>query len=138
MQAVDLALCLAVDVSASVDFDEFALMIGGLANAFRQERIVQAAMDLGARPWRVFVEIILPLTRPGIAAGVMLVFIPAIGMFAITDLLGGAKVPMIGNVIQSQFGIANNRPFGAALGITVLAVFMLAFFLLTRGQKEAS
>jgi spermidine/putrescine transport system permease protein len=100
--------------------------------------LMQAAMSLGARPWRVFVEIVLPLTMPGISAGLLLVFVPAIGMFAIPDLLGGAKVPMIGNVIQNQFGIARNAPFGAALGISVLALFIAIFLLLGRRPRDAS
>ncbi len=100
--------------------------------------LLQAAMNLGARPARTFVEIILPLTMPGIAAGFLLVFVPAIGMFAVTDLLGGAKVPMIGNVIQNQFGQARNAPFGAALGISLLALFIAVFALLSLRPRETS
>jgi spermidine/putrescine transport system permease protein len=91
--------------------------------------LLDAAADLGANPWRAFWKVILPLTRPGISAGVLLVFVPAIGMFAITDLMGGSKVPMIGNVIQTQFGSANNWPFGAALGMTLLAMFAIVYWL---------
>jgi spermidine/putrescine transport system permease protein len=93
------------------------------------QNLLDAAADLGANPWRTFLKVILPLTMPGISAGVLLVFIPAIGMFAITDLMGGAKVPMIGNVIQTQFGDANNWPFGAALGIVMLIMFGLVYWL---------
>jgi spermidine/putrescine transport system permease protein len=101
--------------------------------------LIQAAMNLGARPARVFVEVVLPLTMPGISAGFLLVFVPAIGMFAVTDLLGGAKVPMIGNVIQNQFGQARNAPFGAALGISLLALFIVIFLLLSRrGDKSGA
>ena len=100
--------------------------------------LLQAAMDLGARPARVFFEVVFPLTRPGMAAGIMLVFIPAIGMFAVTDLLGGARVPLIGNVIQNQFTQANNKPFGAALGIIVLVLFVAMFLLLGRRPRETS
>ena len=90
--------------------------------------LLEAALDLGAGPWRAFWRVILPLTRPGIAAGVMLVFVPAIGMFAVTDLMGGSTVPLIGNVIQNQFGQARDWPFGSALGITLLALFAVAFW----------
>jgi spermidine/putrescine transport system permease protein len=100
--------------------------------------LMQAAMNLGARPVRVFVEVVLPLTMPGIAAGVLLVFVPAIGMFAVTDLLGGAKVPMIGNVIQNQFGQARNAPFGAALGISLLTLFMILFLLMSRRGRAGN
>jgi spermidine/putrescine transport system permease protein len=98
--------------------------------------LVEAAFDLGAGPVRVFQTVILPLTQPGIIAGVLLVFIPSIGMFAITDLMGGKTVPMIGNVIQNQFFQARDWPFGAALGMTLLVMFMLAFWFSTRKQGQ--
>ncbi len=92
--------------------------------------LIEAAYDLGAGPWRVFSSVIIPLTVPGIAAGTLLVFVPAIGMFAVTDLLGGAKVPLIGNVIQNQFMQARDWPFGAALGVVFLGLFAIAYWLL--------
>jgi spermidine/putrescine transport system permease protein len=99
--------------------------------------LVEAAFDLGAGPLRAFSLVIVPLTRPGITAGALLVFIPAIGMFAITDLMGGARVPMAGNVIQNQFGQARDWPFGSALGMTLLLFFALAFWLSMRKQPAA-
>lgn len=99
--------------------------------------LVEAAFDLGASPVRAFGTVILPLTQPGVVAGVLLVFIPAIGMFAITDLMGGKTVPMIGNVIQNQIsGQARDWPFGAALGMTLLAMFAVAFWFCTRKQTD--
>jgi spermidine/putrescine transport system permease protein len=100
--------------------------------------LVEAALDLGAGPLRAFAHVIVPLTMPGILAGVMLVFVPAIGMFAITDLMGGARVPMIGNVIQNQFGQARDWPFGAALGMTLLLLFAATFWLAMRKGSSAS
>ncbi|HSN96980.1 MAG TPA: ABC transporter permease, partial [Candidatus Nanopelagicales bacterium] len=94
--------------------------------------LIEAAFDLGAGPVSAFSHVIVPLTRPGIMAGILLVFIPAIGMFAITDLMGGARVPMIGNVIQNQFGQARDWPFGAALGMTLLLLFAACFALSMR------
>ena len=94
--------------------------------------LVEAAHDLGAGPVRAFSEVIVPLTWPGIAAGILLVFVPAIGMFAITDLMGGANVPMIGNVIQNQFFKARNWPFGAALGVVFTLMFVIAYALVQR------
>ncbi len=94
--------------------------------------LIEAAYDLGAGPVRAFSAVIVPLTLPGIAAGTLLVFVPAIGMFAITDLMGGAKVPMIGNVIQNQFRLANNWPFGAALGVIFMLMFALTYAILQR------
>ncbi|MGA1124304.1 MAG: ABC transporter permease, partial [Chthoniobacterales bacterium] len=85
--------------------------------------LIEAAYDLGARPARVFAQVVLPLTQPGIAAGILLVFVPAIAMFAITTLMGGGTNPTIGEVIQNQFTKARNQPFGAALGVLLLAIF---------------
>lgn len=99
--------------------------------------LIEAAFDLGAGPVAAFSNVIVPLTRPGIFAGVLIVFIPAIGMFAITDLMGGARVPMIGNVIQNQFGQARDWPFGAALGMTLLFLFTLSFLVSLRKEPEA-
>ncbi len=101
--------------------------------------LVEAAHDLGAGPLRAFSSVIVPLTMPGIAAGTLLVFVPAIGMFAITDLMGGAKVPMIGNVIQNQFLQARDWPFGAALGVVFMLMFVLTYIILQgRGGRHSA
>jgi spermidine/putrescine transport system permease protein len=97
--------------------------------------LVEAAHDLGAGPLRAFSQVILPLTRPGIVAGSMLVFVPSIAMFAITTLMGGGTNPTIGEVIFKQFTSGRNQPFGAALGIILLFVFILALWL-ARCQRE--
>jgi spermidine/putrescine transport system permease protein len=90
--------------------------------------LIEAALDLGASPLSAFRRVILPLTWPGIVAGTMLVFIPAIGMFAVTDLMGGGRVVMVGNLIQNQFqGQGRDQPFGSALGISLMALFVLTF-----------
>jgi spermidine/putrescine transport system permease protein len=90
--------------------------------------LIEAAMDLGASPLRTFWRVILPLTMPGIIAGAMLVFIPSIGMFAVTDLMGGGRVVMVGNVIQNQFqGQGRDQPFGAALAMAMMGLFVVAF-----------
>lgn len=101
--------------------------------------LIEAAYDLGAGPLRAFSSVIVPLTMPGIAAGTLLVFVPAIGMFAITDLMGGAKVPMIGNVIQNQFLQARDWPFGAALGVGFMLMFAVTYAILQRrGDRLAA
>ena len=97
-----------------------------------ENAVIEAAYDLGAGPVRAFSSVIVPLTMPGIAAGTLLVFVPAIGMFAITDLMGGAKVPMIGNVIQNQFLQARDWPFGAALGVVFMLMFALTYWIVQR------
>jgi len=101
--------------------------------------LIEAAHDLGAGPVRAFSSVIVPLTMPGIAAGTLLVFVPAIGMFAITDLMGGAKVPMIGNVIQNQFLQARDWPFGAALGVIFMLMFAITYVILqSRGARHTA
>ena len=97
--------------------------------------LVEAAFDLGAGPVRAFQKVIIPLTQPGIVAGVLLVFIPAIGMFAISQLMGGGTDPTIGEVIQNQFMQARDWPFGAALGMTLVVMFAVAFWFTSRRQE---
>jgi putrescine transport system permease protein len=96
------------------------------------ESLVEAAADLGARPWRVFVQVILPLTLPGVAAGALLVFIPAIGEFVIPDLLGGPGTVMVGKLLWQEF--FDNVDWPAAAAIAVAMVLLLSLPLLL-GQK---
>ena len=99
--------------------------------------LVEAAFDLGAGPLRAFSKVIVPMTSPGITAGILLVFVPALGLYAVNDILGGGKVDMIGNIIENQFkGNARNWPFGAALGITLMVAFALAFWFTSRRQVQ--
>lgn len=99
--------------------------------------LIEAAFDLGAGPVRAFSRVIVPMTSPGITAGILLVFIPALGLYAVNDILGGGKVDMIGNIIENQFkGNARNWPFGSALGIALLVAFGVAFWFTGRRQQE--
>ncbi|OEE62164.1 spermidine/putrescine ABC transporter permease PotB [Enterovibrio norvegicus FF-162] len=88
---------------------------------------LEAAKDLGASKFQAFVKVILPLTMPGIIAGCLLVLLPALGMFYVSDLLGGAKNLLIGNVIKSQILNVRDWPFGSAasISLTVLMGLML-------------
>jgi len=98
--------------------------------------LIEAALDLGARPLGAFRRVVLPLTLPGVAAGVLLVFVPALGLYAVNDILGGGRVDMIGNVIENQFkGNARNWPFGAALGSALLLAFGALHLALRRRQR---
>lgn len=95
------------------------------------DALIEASNDLGASPVQTFVRVILPLTWSGVAAGIMLVFVPAVAMFAVSDLLGGSKRLMIGNVIENQFvGYAHDWPFGSALGVLLLLMFAIALVVL--------
>ena len=93
--------------------------------------LLEAAADLGADARRAFTRVILPQTLPGIAAGCVLVFIPSLGAYLAPDLLGGGKTAYVGNLIQSQFAVARDMPFGAALSF-VLSLLVAALLLLFR------
>ena len=92
-------------------------------------RYVEAAFDLGANRLRVVQRIILPLALPGIAGGLILVFIPGLGAFVTPELLGGAKSMMVGSLIQQQFGAARNWPFGSALAFVLLTLILVSLWL---------
>ena len=81
---------------------------------------LEASLDLGASQARTFFSIVVPLARPGIVSGIILVFIPALGTFLISDLLGGPDSQLIGNVVERQFKAANNWPLGAALSFLLM------------------
>ena len=83
-------------------------------------RLVEAAHDLGANDWRAFWRVVLPLTLPGVMAGCILVFIPAIGAFITPDLLGGTQGLMIGNLINQQFHGTGNWPLGSAASVVMM------------------
>lgn len=87
--------------------------------------LLDAAQDLGANAWQRFWRVTFPLSLPGVYAGAALVFIPAFGMFAIPDLLGGTEGIMIGNVIKQQFLDSRDWPFGSVLSIVLTAMAVL-------------
>jgi len=87
--------------------------------------LLEAGSDLGANTFQTFRRVTFPLTLPGLAAGVVLVFIPSLGQFVVSDLLGGARSMLLGNLIQNQFAVARNQPFGAALAFELTAAVLL-------------
>ncbi len=91
--------------------------------------LIEASLDLGASQIRTFFAVIVPLAWPGIVSGIILVFIPALGTFLISDLLGGPDSQLIGNVIERQFKAANNIPLGAALSFLLLYMTFLVLAL---------
>lgn len=88
-------------------------------------RLLEAARDLGAGRFETFRRVVVPLTAPGIAAGCLLVFLPALGMFFVTDVLGGARELLIGNFLKDQFLDARDWPFGAAASLVVILLLCL-------------
>ncbi len=97
-----------------------------------ENALLEAAADLGAPPWRAFLRVTLPLSVPGMIAGTILVFIPAMGMFVIPDLMGGAKTILIGNVIRNQFLTARDWPFGAAASMILMLMTLVLTLYYTR------
>ncbi|MDQ4044661.1 MAG: ABC transporter permease [Chloroflexota bacterium] len=96
------------------------------------KRYIEAAHDLGASPLRAFLRVVLPLTMPGIVAGIVLFFIPTFGAFVTPQFLGGTGDQMMGNIISEQFKEAFNWPFGAALSIIMTLVVIVAVTLFFR------
>lgn len=99
--------------------------------------LLEAAADLGATPGRALWRVTIPLTRPGIVAGCVLVFIPSLGAYLAPDLLGGARTMYVGNLIQSQFAVARDMPFGSALSF-LLSLAVLALLVAFRRPLRAS
>ncbi|VTU06087.1 spermidine/putrescine ABC transporter membrane protein [Actinobacillus indolicus] len=98
-------------------------------------RLLEAAKDLGANAFQRFVKVIIPLTMPGIVAGCLLVLLPAMGMFYVADLLGGAKVLLVGNIIKSEFLVTRNWPFGSAISIALTVLMALMIYVYYRANK---
>ena len=100
--------------------------------------LVEAAYDLYATRHKVLRRIIVPLVKPGIIAGSILVFIPSLGAFVTPRVLGGGKKMMLGNLIELQFGAGRNWPLGAALSVTLLALVMAALLMYVRSTQHHS
>ena len=94
--------------------------------------LLEAAADLGARPWVALTRVVIPLSAPGIRAGAILVFIPCLGAYLTPDLLGGGKTVMIGNLIQNQFTTARDWPFGSAVSLTLMAIVLVLLLVFVR------
>lgn len=99
------------------------------------ENLIEAARDLGANSIQTFVKVLLPLSFPGIASGISMVFIPAISTFEITTLLGGNKTNLIGNVIEQQFTVTGNWNYGFAMSI-ILMVFLVISLIFSKDDNE--
>lgn len=107
------------------------------SNLERLDRnLLEAAADLGAKPWETTLHVVLPLAAPGLRAAGVLVFIPCLGAYLTPDLLGGGKSIMIGNLIQNQFTTARDWPFGAAISLALMAAVMVLLLVLIRKDGE--
>jgi spermidine/putrescine transport system permease protein len=131
-------------------YNDFAVLLGQLygelpfmilplyASIERLDRsLLEAASDLGAGPSRALWRVTIPLTAPGIVAGCLLVFIPSLGAYLAPDLLGGARTVYIGNLVQSQFAVARDMPFGSALSFLLSLAVLVMLYLFRRPLRAA-
>jgi spermidine/putrescine transport system permease protein len=100
--------------------------------------LFEAAQDLGASAARTFWKVTLPLSKPGLIAGTVLVFIPSIGAFITPDLLGGARTMMVGNLIQNQFAMVRDQPFGSAVAFLLTFVVLALLVVTLRTAQRAT
>lgn len=98
--------------------------------------LMEAAADLGAPPGRAFWRIMLPMTLPGVVAALVLVFVPVVGAFITPDIMGGGKVEMIGTLINRQFGVARNWPFGSAISLVLMLLVVIGVVAYFRSGGE--
>lgn len=98
-------------------------------------RLLEAAKDLGANAFQRFIRVTIPLTMPGIVSGCLLVLLPAMGMFYVADLLGGGKTPLVGNIIKSLFLNTNQFALGSAVSIALTILMALMLYVYYRANK---
>jgi spermidine/putrescine transport system permease protein len=98
--------------------------------------LTEAAADLGARPLRAVFSVIVPLSKPGIIAGCVLVFIPCLGAYLTPDLLGGGRTVLVGNLVQNQFTTARDWPFGSAVSMFLMVLVTALVWIFLRRESE--
>lgn len=139
-----------IDRPIQILFSDFAIMLGMVyvylplmvlplfASMEKLDfRLIEAGYDLYANRFQVLRRIIIPLVKPGIVAGSILVFIPSLGAYVTPRVLGGGKNMMLGNFIELQFGQGRNWPLGAALALTLMAIVMLALLVYVRNASRS-
>ena len=100
--------------------------------------LVEAARDMGAAPWRAFLTVTLPMTMPGLMTGVILTFVPSMGLFFVADILGGNKIVLVGTVIQEQLMKVHDQPFAAAMSVILMLMMSVMIYAYRRitGSSE--
>ena len=98
--------------------------------------LMEAASDLGAPPWKAFLRVMLPMTLPGVVAALVLVFVPVVGAFITPDIMGGGKIEMIGTLINRQFGVSRNWPFGSAMSLILMLMVLIGVIAYFRSGSE--
>jgi len=130
-------------------FNEFAVIVGLLYGYLPfailpmyasiekfDHSLMEAASDLGAPPWRAFLRVMLPMTLPGVIAALVLVFVPVVGAFITPDIMGGGKIEMIGTLINRQFGVSRNWPFGSSMSLILMLMVLIGVIAYFRSSSE--
>ena len=100
------------------------------------DSLLEAAYDLGAKPAQRFFRITLPFSMPGVLSGIAMVFVPSVTTFVISQLMGGGKVPLIGDIIEKQFRVVDDWHFGATISLVVMIVVLSFMFVINRTDKQ--
>lgn len=98
--------------------------------------LIEAAEDLGATSLKVFMKVVFPLSLPGVISGTIMVFMPAVSTFIISDLLGGGQTILLGNLIQNQFLVARNWQFGSSISIIMISMILICMAIMGKYQEE--
>lgn len=119
-------------------YDFLPFMVLPIYNAMLKidDAVIEAAYDLGASKAKVIGSVILPLSVPGIASGITMVFVPSLTTFAISNMLGGGKVNLIGNIIEQEFTTAGNWHLGSGLSLVMMVFILISMAFLTRLDKD--
>lgn len=100
------------------------------------ESLLEAAADLGANSVQAFIKVTLPFSIPGILSGIAMVFVPSVTTFVISQLMGGGKVPLIGDIIEQQFRVVNDWHFGSAISVIIMVIVLAFMYFINRGDVE--
>lgn len=101
------------------------------------QNLINAASDLGANKFQIFTKIILPLSLPGVASGITMVFMPAVSTFIISKLLGGGQFMLLGNLIEQQFMVTGDKNFGSAVSIIMMIIILISMAIMSKFDKDS-
>lgn len=136
--------------AANILYSDFAVMLGMVYNFLpfmvlpiytvlskMDQDLINAAKDLGANPMQVFSKVVFPLSMPGVASGITMVFMPAVSTFVISKLLGGGKFMLLGNLIEHQFMTVGDWHFGSAVSIFMMIMILLSMAFMNKFDKDS-
>ena len=101
------------------------------------QNLINAASDLGANKFQIFTKIIFPLSLPGVASGITMVFMPAVSTFIISKLLGGGQFMLLGNLIEQQFMVTGDKNFGSAVSIIMMIIILISMAIMSKFDKDS-